>query len=111
MSDLQISALPKEEAGDLRTLFKEQDIRFTERVFVTDSADTGVTLLGEFTVMAKTLGPVVIGSIGGWVAARQGRRVRIKMDDIEAEASSVEDVEKLLSMIDKRKAEGAQNIE
>lgn len=111
MSDLQISVLPKEDAGEIRTIFRESDIRYSERMFTRDSVEGGVTLLGEFTIMAKTLGPVVIGSIGGWVAARQGRRVRIKMGDIEAEASSVKEVEELLTLIDKRNAESTQNKE
>ncbi|WP_085787624.1 hypothetical protein [Ketogulonicigenium robustum] len=105
MSDLEIAVFPKEDAGEFRTILKEQDIKYSERAFIRDSAGSGgITFLGEFTMMATTLGPAVIGAIGGWVAARQGRKVRVKMGDIEAEAGSVEQVKELLALVHKQSA-------
>ncbi|PTX36967.1 hypothetical protein IQ03_05291 [Gemmobacter caeni] len=109
MSDLEIAVFPKEDAGEFRTILKEQDIKYSERMFFRDSVDSGgVTLLGEFTMMANTLGPAVIGAIGGWVAARQGRKVRVKMGDIEAEAGSVEQVKELLALVHQQSASEAK---
>lgn len=105
MSDLEIAVFPKEDAGEFRTILKEQDIKYSERMFFRDSVDSGgITLLGEFTILAKVLGPVAIGAIGHWVVAKQGRKVRVKMGDIEAEAASVEEVKELLALVHKQSA-------
>jgi hypothetical protein len=54
-------------------------------------------LTGQFLV---TLGPAVIAAIaavaGAWVHARYGRKVRLKVGDIEAEARTTEEIEALL---------------
>jgi len=49
-----------------------------------------------------TLGPPVIaaaaGACGAWVQARFGRKVRLKIGDVEAEGRSVEEIESLLKL-------------
>jgi hypothetical protein len=46
------------------------------------------------------LGPAVIAATaaicGAWVQARYGRKVRLKIGDVEAEGRSVEEIETLL---------------
>lgn len=109
MNDLEIAIVPKDDAEDFRTLLKEQDIKYSERAFIRDSGEYGgVTLLGEFTIMAKVLGPAVIGAVSAWFAARQGRKLRVKIGDIEAEAGSIEEVEELLALAHKQSAEYAK---
>jgi hypothetical protein len=60
----------------------------------------GDTHLGQFLI---TLGPPVVAAVaaiaGGWVQARYGRRVRLKFDDIEAEARTPEEIETLLKRV------------
>jgi hypothetical protein len=52
---------------------------------------------GAFTVQVlPALVPVVCTLLGAWLRGRYDRRVRLKVGDIEAEAQTVEDVEKLL---------------
>jgi hypothetical protein len=41
--------------------------------------------------------PALCGALGAWLASRSGRKVRIKIGDIEAEAHTQEEVEKLLA--------------
>ena len=57
----------------------------------------GETLFGEFIV---TLGPPVIAALaavaGAWVQARYGRKVRVKIGEVEAEARSTAEIETLL---------------
>src|SRR4051794_21428092 len=54
--------------------------------------------LGEFFInLAAATGPVIGAAIGAWLQARYGRKVRVKIGDIEAEAHSAEEVEKLLA--------------
>lgn len=105
MNDVEISVFPKDDLGDFRALLKEHDIKFSERVFFRDSADSGMTFLGEFMVIGKELGGHIIVGVCAWLAARQGRKVRIKMGDIEAEAGTIEEVKELLAMVQKRSAE------
>jgi hypothetical protein len=53
--------------------------------------------LGQFLVIAApTIGPLLGTVVGAWLHARYGRKVRLKIGDIEAEAQSEEQVEKLL---------------
>jgi hypothetical protein len=60
----------------------------------------GETHLGQFLI---TLGPPVVAAVaaiaGAWVQARYGRRVRLKFDDIEAEARTPEEIENLLKRV------------
>jgi hypothetical protein len=53
---------------------------------------------GEFVIeIVKTLGSLGLGGIiGAWIQAKHGRKVRVKVGEIEAEASTTEEVEKLL---------------
>ena len=64
-----------------------------------ESAGSDTVWLGTFTVdLAKTVGPA-LGALGVAVAAwlgRYGRKVRLKIGDFEAEARTVEEVEKLM---------------
>jgi hypothetical protein len=63
-----------------------------------DSVDAVGGFTGEFVALVKTLGPPGIAALGGWVAGRSGRKVRLKIGDVEAEAGTREEVEKLLAM-------------
>ncbi len=56
-------------------------------------------LSGEFVVeFVKTLSSLGLGGIiGAWIQARHGRKVRVKVDEIEVEANTSEEVEKLLA--------------
>lgn len=54
--------------------------------------------LGDFIIkLAAIIGPVLGTAIGVWLHGRYGRKVRLKIGDIEAEAQTREEVEKLLS--------------
>ena len=69
-----------------------------QRAMAFDSVDALGYPLAEFVV--KTLGPAVVPAAaavcGAWIQARFGRKVRIKVGDIEAEAHTTEEVERLL---------------
>jgi hypothetical protein len=40
--------------------------------------------------------PAATALIGAWLQARHGRKVRLKVGDVEAEAATVQEVEQLL---------------
>ena len=53
--------------------------------------------LGEFFIkLAPGIGPVAGAAIGAWLHAKYGRKVRLKVGDIEAEAQTEEQVKRLL---------------
>ena len=54
--------------------------------------------LGElFIKLTEHAVPVIGTAVGVWLHAKYGRRVRLKVGDIEAEAQTAEQVEKLLA--------------
>ncbi|MGI8841068.1 MAG: hypothetical protein ACR2F8_09875 [Caulobacteraceae bacterium] len=67
-----------------------------------DAADANGYPLPEFIVAIKALGPPAITALaaaaGAWAQARFGRKVRLKVGDVEAEGRTVAEIEKLLNM-------------
>lgn len=60
------------------------------------SPDT-LQLGGEFTVkLISAIVPPLITALAGWLHGRNGRRVHLKVDDIEVDAPSIGEVERLL---------------
>jgi hypothetical protein len=54
-------------------------------------------LSGAFVLqLASILGPAVAAGVTGWLAGRTGRKVRLKVGDIEAEARTIKEVGQLL---------------
>lgn len=55
-------------------------------------------MLGEFFIkVGPTVWPILGTAIGAWLHARYGRKVRLKVGDVEAEAETVGEVEKHLA--------------
>ncbi|ASW04438.1 hypothetical protein [Paraburkholderia aromaticivorans] len=87
--------------SELRTFhgsLRAADVRFLLRARTFDALDAPGYALGEYVI--KELGPAAIGvigtAVGAWIAGRSGRKVRLKVGDIEAEARTIEEVEQLL---------------
>ena len=56
--------------------------------------------IGDLVIKCSAvIGPIVGTAIGAWLQARNGRKVRVKVGDIEVEAQSREGVEKLLARV------------
>ena len=49
--------------------------------------------------LSAAVGPAIGTALGAWLHARYGRKVRIKVGDIEAEAQTPEELEKLLDKV------------
>ncbi|MFT3687959.1 hypothetical protein [Paenirhodobacter sp.] len=90
-------------------LLKKQDIKYSGTTHFRMAADFPV--LNEFTIMAKELGPAAITAIGGWFVGRLGRKARLRVGDIEVEAGSVKEVEKLLALARKQAVEHTNEAE
>jgi hypothetical protein len=65
------------------------------QVMIRKSIGAGSWLSGDFIV--QLLGAFGIGSaLTAWISAKLGRKVRIKIGDLEAEASTIKELETLL---------------
>ncbi len=75
-------------------------IVYSQRAIALDAVDAHGYPLAEFVI--RTLGPPAIGvvtaAVTGWLAGRAGRKVRLKFGDVEAEARTPEEVERLLKL-------------
>ncbi len=71
---------------------------YSQSAVAFDAIDGQGYPLAEFAI--RTLGPPAIGivtaAVTGWLAGRAGRKARLKFGDIEAEARTPEEVERLL---------------
>jgi hypothetical protein len=75
-------------------------IPYAQTAIAMDALDAHGFPLPEFIVAMKVMVPPVITGLAGyaaaWVQARNGRKVRIKIGEVEAEASTIGEIEKLL---------------
>jgi hypothetical protein len=95
----------QEYQAELGTLAKEmrgQGIDFSSRAFLMESASGGGFTLGEFYAVVKTVSPAFAGLIGVWLQKKYGRKVKLKYKDVQIEATTVDDVEKLIKLVRER---------
>ena len=88
----------QEELNGFAKSLRGTGVTASQRAMAFDSIDALGYPLGDFVIktLAPTLIPAVAGLCGAWVQARYGRKVRIKVGDIEVEARTAEEVERLL---------------
>ena len=84
---------------DLSVHLRNADAGLRQRMFVKDASGAGMDQLAEMSVVVV---PSVITAFTTWFVARAGRKARLKIGDVEAEASNIEDVKKLLEIADER---------
>ncbi len=105
VNDTAFQAELRDVTGSLRTAGAE----FTARHVSLHATGSMDYQLAEFAI--KTLGPAVItgvaGVFGAWIGARTGRKLRVKIGDVEAEAHTREEITALL----KRAAKFQQSTE
>ena len=75
------------------------------QVYVQDDAHGVMQHLGEWTIQAGPfVAPAISAVAGAWLQTRVGRKARLKFGDIEVEASTPAEIEKLLALIPKKPA-------
>lgn len=108
-------------AGDDDPEFKDQDYqreltaiesalnasgsRVQSTVYIQRAVGGGSWLTGDFLTHLSALGTPVGALVGSWITARLGRKVRIKVGDIEVEAATVKEAETLIERARTIKAE------
>jgi hypothetical protein len=83
----------------LQKSLTDEGLEFEPSVRILMSKEGGMYFLGDFWInIIPTLGPLLGAIVGAWLHGRYGRKVRLKIleTEIEAEAQTVEEVEKLL---------------
>ena len=79
---------------------RADSIPFSQSALALDAVDAHGFPLPEFVFAMKVLGPPAITAIAGyavaWTQGRSGRKVRIKIGEIEAEGRTIEEVTQLL---------------
>jgi hypothetical protein len=89
-AELQKFKAPLNEAG----------IRYKQSAIALDSVDAHGHPLGEFALeFVKGIAPVVSAVLVAWITAKYGRKVRVKFLEIEVEARSVNEVERLINKV------------
>jgi hypothetical protein len=87
------------ELKDLSIAFEAQGVKISYVVELEESAGPSQSpLLGTYMIdLAKAAGLMIGPIVGAWLQARYGRKARLKIGDIEAEARTPEEVEKLIA--------------
>lgn len=79
-------------------------VNYNQRGMAFDSAEGLGYPLGQYIV---EFGPIAVAAISGpitaWLSAKLGRKVRIKFGDTEAEARNVDELMKLLKLVDEQR--------
>jgi hypothetical protein len=65
--------------------------------FTMDCAGASGALVGEFVLpFAQIAGPAIGVAVAAWFKGRAGRKLRLKVGDIEVEATTMQELEQLL---------------
>lgn len=84
-------------AGISRELHRS-GVRYSQRGMAFDSADAVGFALPEYIIpLAQAVGPTLGVILVAWLQGRAGRKVRLKVGDVEAEARTAGEVERLLT--------------
>ena len=88
----------QDELRQISESLRAANIDFSQRARTFDSIGAHGYALGEYFLQHVPEGAVgaIIGAFGTWLKVRGGRRVRLKVDDIEAEAHTIEEIERLI---------------
>src|SRR5437879_1212570 len=111
--ELDLTLVPAPEDPPLKTPAYQTGLRQFEQALKSHGLQVSYTLevqeawtpepipaayLGDFTIkLALAVVAAVSGCVGTWLHGRNGRKVRLKVGEIEAEAQTIEDVDKLLA--------------
>lgn len=101
MADIELFAEPSEDTAELTAAWRTAGISYSQRMFMRDDAHSAATMLGGL-ILRLEVATAALGAVGGWLAARQSRRVKVKIGDIEAEANSLKELEALLEIINQQ---------
>jgi hypothetical protein len=86
----------QEELRGFSKALRSAGIDYSQRAMAFDAADGLGYPLPEFLIAFSAPIAALAALCGAWVQGRYGRKVRIKISDVEAEARTIEAIEHLL---------------
>ena len=87
--------------GGFAESLRSQGVEVSPRYYANDAIGGGGGLSGEFTVIAAAVAGLVAAvrpCLVEWIKGRYGRKTKLKIGDVEAEAHTIEEVEKLMKL-------------
>jgi len=98
----------QQELRNVSSSLHEAGISFSQRGIAFDSAHAVGYPLGEYFIsLAQIAAPIVTAALVAWIHGRAGRKVKLKVGDIEIEATTQDEVDALLKKALKAKAKGS----
>ncbi len=96
---IEFTLLPASDEPDTNAQsYSSTDESARLRLSLSDELNLDPLNLGSLPLaVAAALGPTLGAALGAWLHARYGRKVRLKIGEIEAEAQTPEEVEKLIA--------------
>ena len=86
------------ELRSFSAVLREAGIVHSQRGIAFDCAEAMGYPLGQYFIsLAQVAGPVVGVALGAWIQGRAGRKVRLKVMDIELEANSPAEIDHLVA--------------
>ena len=87
----------QEELSSFSKALRATGVNHSQFAIVFDAVEGGGYPLAQFAIeVVRSVVPAAAGVCGAWVQARYGRKVRLKIGDVEAEGRTVEEIERLL---------------
>ncbi|EGH98771.1 MULTISPECIES: hypothetical protein [Pseudomonas syringae group] len=87
----------QQDLASVRTALLEAGILHSERRMMYDAPGVEGYAIGQYVIEAATIaGPIVGVAVGAWLKGRAGRKVRLKVGDIEVEAFTQAEVDALV---------------
>lgn len=86
------------ELREFRDAVNDSGIAISPRIAVFDSVGATGGLTGEFLIpMTQVIAPILTAAVVAWVGRRNGRKLRLKVGDIEVEGNTEEDIRLLIA--------------
>jgi hypothetical protein len=91
----------QQELADFDASLKAQGWEVSPRLRFRDAAGGGAAYIGEFVLKhASGIGAALTSILVAWLKYSNGRKVRLKVGDIEVEAQNVAAVERLVKQVE-----------
>lgn len=84
------------ELGDLLHSLRSNGIGVSARYDALDAVNGASGFSGTFVIKLPSIGPVFGAVIGAWLDSRYGRKAKLQIGDIQAEAQTAQELIKLV---------------
>lgn len=96
--DLHVSS-PDFQQGltEVSTALRDGGVTYSQRRMMFDSVGAQGYALGQYFIpLAQIAGPIIGGALVAWLAGRAGRKLKIKVGEVELEASTAAEIDHLM---------------